>query len=96
MPAPPMMAAAPGGSYQMQSGTSFAAAQVSGIAALLIERNANIDPASVRRILMSTARDLGSPGHDDQFGAGLADALEAVVSAAPKTSDLSSSDPPRK
>jgi subtilisin family serine protease len=35
---------APGESYQMQSGTSFAAAQVSGVAALLRERNRQLDP----------------------------------------------------
>jgi subtilisin family serine protease len=88
-----ILAAAPNGSYRMQTGTSFAAAQVSGIAALLLERNSKLDAASVRRILMSTARDLGAPGHDDQFGSGLADALQAVVSAQPKPSDVSSATP---
>lgn len=84
-----ILAAAPGGSYKVQSGTSFAAAQVSGIAALLLERNAQLDAASVRRILMATAHDLGAPGHDDQFGSGLVDALEAVTSALPKSSEVS-------
>jgi len=88
-----ILAAAPNGSYQMQSGTSFAAAQVSGIAALLLERNPKLDAGSIRRILMSTARDLGAPGHDEQFGSGLADALGAVVSAQPKSSDASSTTP---
>ncbi|MEA2873111.1 MAG: hypothetical protein QOH67_3087 [Hyphomicrobiales bacterium] len=89
-----ILAAAPNGSYLMQSGTSFAAAQVSGIAALLLERNPKLDAGSIRRILMSTARDLGAPGHDEQFGSGLADALGAVVSAQPKSSDVSSAAPP--
>jgi subtilisin family serine protease len=89
-----ILAAAPNGSYQMQSGTSFAAAQVSGIAALLLERNPKLDAGSIRRILMSTARDLGAPGHDEQFGSGLADALGAVVSAQPTSSDVSSATPP--
>jgi subtilisin family serine protease len=89
-----ILAAAPNGSYQMQTGTSFAAAQVSGIAALLLERNPKLDAGSIRRILMSTARDLGAPGHDEQFGSGLADALGAVVSAQPKSSDVSSAAPP--
>ena len=90
-----ILAAAPGASYQMQSGTSFAAAQVSGIAALLLERNPSLDAAAIRRILMSTARDLGTPGHDDQFGSGLADAFGAVESAAPKSSDVSSATSPK-
>jgi len=89
-----ILAASPGGSYQMHSGTSFAAAQVSGIAALLLERNPQLDAASIRRILMSTARDLGAPGHDDQFGSGLADALDAVTSAGPKSSAVSGSAAP--
>jgi subtilisin family serine protease len=88
-----ILTAAPNGSYQMQSGTSFAAAQVSGIAALLLERNPKLDAGSIRRILMSTARDLGAPGHDEQFGSGLADALGAVVSAQPKSSDVSNATP---
>lgn len=86
-----ILAAAPNAGYQMQSGTSFAAAQVSGIAALLLERNPKLDAASIRSILISTARDLGAPGHDDQFGSGLADAFDAVMSASPKSSDVSGS-----
>jgi hypothetical protein len=35
----------------------------------------------VRTILTATARDLGPKGRDDQFGAGLADALKAVTAA---------------
>lgn len=89
-----ILAAAPDGGYQMPSGTSFAAAQISGIAALLIERNPKLDAASIRRILMTTARDLGPPGHDDQFGSGLADALSAVNAAAPKASDASAAAAP--
>ena len=88
-----ILAPAPDESYRMQSGTSFAAAQVSGVAALLIERNRNLDAASIRRILTATARDLGAPGHDDQFGAGLVDALVAVEQAAPKATDVSAQTP---
>lgn len=88
-----ILAAAPDGGYQMPSGTSFAAAQISGIAALLIERDPKLDAASIRRILMATAHDLGPPGHDDQFGAGLADALAAVNAAAPKSSDAAAAAP---
>ncbi|MEJ0075874.1 MAG: S8 family serine peptidase [Alphaproteobacteria bacterium] len=88
-----ILAAAPDGGYQMPSGTSFAAAQISGIAALLLERNPKLDAAAVRRVLMATARDLGPPGHDDQFGSGLADALAAVNAASPKSSDASAATP---
>jgi hypothetical protein len=89
-----ILAAAPEGGYQMPSGTSFAAAQISGIAALLLERNPKLDAAAIRRILMATAHDLGPPGHDDQFGSGLADALAAVNAAAPKSSDAAAASAP--
>lgn len=72
----------PDGRYQLMSGTSFSAAFVSGITALVLERNPALKPAEVRRILTSTARDLGAPGRDDLFGAGEADALAAVIAAA--------------
>ena len=71
---------APDGGYQFTTGTSVAAAEVSGAAALLIERNPSLTPAEVRKILMDTAKDLGTKGKDRDFGAGLIDALRAVSS----------------
>jgi subtilisin family serine protease len=70
---------APDGKYQMTSGTSFSAAYISGLAALMMERNPQLTPAEVRAILTKTARDLGLPGRDDLFGAGEADAFNAVT-----------------
>ncbi len=69
------------GKYQVASGTSFAAAYVSGLAALMIERNPALKPSEVRDVLTRTAQDLGPPGRDDQFGAGKADAFGAVSAA---------------
>lgn len=69
---------APGGKYQMTSGTSFSAAYVSGLAALVLERNPALKPADVRNILTTSARDLGVPGRDDLFGAGEANGYDAV------------------
>jgi subtilisin family serine protease len=76
----------PDGKYQMLSGTSFSAAYVSGVVALILERNPALKPAEVRAIVMKTARDLGPPGRDDLFGAGEADAFAAVaaVNAVPQ------------
>jgi subtilisin family serine protease len=74
---------APDGKYQITSGTSFSAAFVSGIAALVLERNPALKPNEVRSILTGTARDLGVPGRDDLFGAGQADAFAAVSAVAP-------------
>jgi subtilisin family serine protease len=69
---------APDGKYQMTSGTSFSAAYISGVAALILERNPALKPEQLRAILTRTARDLGAPGRDDLFGAGEADAFAAV------------------
>jgi subtilisin family serine protease len=72
---------APDEKYQITSGTSFSAAYVSGVAALILERNPALKPNDVRAILTKTARDLGAPGRDDLFGAGEADAFAAVTAA---------------
>jgi hypothetical protein len=77
------------GTYQEISGTSFAAAEVSGAIALLIERKPDLTHDEARRILMSTARDLGPPGFDPHFGAGLVDAYRAVLSIAPAVAGTS-------
>jgi subtilisin family serine protease len=69
---------APGGRYELTTGTSVAAAQVSGVVALMLQRDQSLDPDGVRRVLVSTARDLGQRGRDPMFGAGLVDAYGAV------------------
>jgi Subtilase family len=74
---------APGRAYQLTTGTSVAAAEISGIAALLVELKPSITPDEVRKVLQSTAFDLGPKGPDEQFGAGLADAERAVMALAP-------------
>lgn len=70
---------APNAQYQMTSGTSVAAAHVSGVVALLIERKPDADPESIRRALQTTAKDLGPRGRDDQFGWGLIDPYLAML-----------------
>ena len=86
---------APEGKYQIISGTSFSAAYVSGLAALVLERNPTLKPETVRIVLIGTARDLGSPGRDDLFGAGEADALAAVQAVmSPRDAPAVSAAPP--
>ena len=69
----------PDGGYEVGSGTSYSAAEVSGIVALMLERKSNLTPDQVRGILMATAKDLGPKGRDPLFGAGLADAYAALL-----------------
>ena len=75
----------PDSNYDLTSGTSFAAAHVSGIVALILERKPNLDPDSVRNLLLSTAKDLGPAGKDEQFGAGLVDAYQAILALESRT-----------
>jgi hypothetical protein len=72
---------APDAGYQLTTGTSVAAAEVSGVVALLIERNPRLTPKDVRRILMRTAKHLGPRGSEREYGAGLVNALQAVTAA---------------
>ena len=75
---------APNAAMQLSTGTSVAAAHVSGIVALLIERKPSLRPDEVRKILTSTARHMGEKPRDNDYGAGLADALDAVSALQPK------------
>ncbi|MHB8266971.1 S8 family serine peptidase [Bradyrhizobium sp.] len=85
---------APDGKYQMTSGTSFSAAYISGLAALMMERNPQLTPTEVRAILIKTARDLGLPGRDDLFGAGEADAYGAVTAVVDAAVPVAAAAPP--
>ncbi len=69
----------PDGAYEVSSGTSYSAAEVSGIVALMLERKGDLTPDNVRAILMATAKDLGPKGRDPMFGAGLVDAYGALM-----------------
>lgn len=65
-------------SHQLQSGTSFAAALVSGILALMRERAPGLTLDDARLALMAAAVDLGVPGRDAEFGAGRVSAGRAL------------------
>ena len=68
----------PGGNYDVVSGTSFAAAIVSGLAALRLERGRS-GPEQITKELERSARDLGPTGRDRIFGHGLIDAARLVA-----------------
>jgi subtilisin family serine protease len=78
-PGADIFVAIPDGGYEVSSGTSYSAAEVSGIIALMLERKPNLTPEGARGILAATAKDIGPKGRDVLFGAGLADAFGALM-----------------
>lgn len=78
--------------YNTQDGTSFAAPQVSAIAALILSVNPNLTGQEVRNIIESTAQKVGGYSYtntsnrlngtwNEQMGYGLVDAYAAVLAA---------------
>jgi serine protease AprX len=69
-----------GSDYVQLSGTSLAAAQISGIAALYLEAHPRSRPGDVKAVLMATAHGFGPLGTvPTGAGAGYADAARAVA-----------------
>ncbi len=75
-----ILALAPDDSYQITTGTSVAAAHVSGIAALLLERKPSLKPEEIRAIMTTTGKPLGSGGGRADAGTALVNAYRAVLS----------------
>lgn len=74
-----ILAIGPGESYLITTGTSVAAAHVSGVAALLLERKPSLKPSEIRTIITATAKPLGSAAEHSDFGAGLVNAYRAAM-----------------
>ncbi len=74
---------AKGDTYLTASGSSAAAAYVSGVAALIISARPDLSPAQVRQVLTETAVDIGPPGIDASSGFGRVDAYLATRVAVP-------------
>ncbi|WP_088041598.1 S8 family serine peptidase [Bacillus sp. EAC] len=66
--------------YEPLSGTSMAAPNVAGAAALLLQANPGLEPEDVKTILMNTSDDLDLPYSVFEQGAGLMDPYEAIHS----------------
>jgi len=89
-----LMLLAPNGTLQFSSGTSFSAAYVTGTAALMLERRPDLNPDALRQALTGTAHHLeGNKAADEQSGAGLVDAYQAVLSLEPAPIDAANAMP---
>jgi hypothetical protein len=60
------------------AGTSFAAPQVSGLAALMLSINPNLYNDDIENIIKITAEDKGAPGRDVYYGYGRINAGDAL------------------
>jgi subtilisin family serine protease len=83
-----------GGSWGWWWGTSFSSPTVAGAAALVISARPDLSPSQVRDCIVATARDLGTPGRDDLYGAGLLDVGAAVARAVSLPADPPPTPPP--
>lgn len=72
-------------SYFRRSGTSMAAAHVSGVVALILSADPCLSNVQVGDLVRATAVDLGEPGRDAYYGFGRLDAHAAVSSVAVPT-----------
>jgi subtilisin family serine protease len=74
-----VLTTAPHAAYDFRSGSSLAAAHVSGVVALLLERDPRLTVAQVRALLAATARPLPEGSDAGSVVIGLADACAAVA-----------------
>ena len=75
------------GSYELSSGTSMAAAHVSGVVALLLERDGKLDWNKAREILSASARKPDGSSGGNAFGAGILDAAGALGEPGPSADE---------
>ena len=81
------------GGYGSGSGTSFSSPLVAAVTLMMRTADPNAGQATVAQRLLRSARDLGAPGTDSTFGAGMVDAAAALaITATP--GDGSSTAPP--
>jgi subtilisin family serine protease len=82
-----VLAALPGGGYNEESGTSFAAPHVAAAVALVLSANPGLNAAEAASVVqMTAADDISGNGRDDQLGQGIVRADRAVAGAVTMTS----------
>ncbi len=67
------------GQYGYLSGTSMASPFVAGVATVVKSQNLSMSASDVLDIIIATADDVGAPGHDPIFGAGMVDITRATA-----------------
>ena len=77
-PAEGLLGSYPGGEIRGWSGSSAAAPIVSGLIALMLEKDPDASASDITLRLVSSASDLGDPGFDALYGYGLIDPAAAI------------------
>ncbi len=68
-----------GGGYASFGGTSAATPHLGGSLALMVSANQHARPKHIAEALMITAKDMGSPGKDNKYGAGRVQVFAAAL-----------------
>jgi subtilisin len=82
-PGTQILSTLPGNRYGRLTGTSMASPHVAGAAALTLSSHRYTPAETIRKILLETADNLGTPGRDDLYGHGLVDAEQAAFARGP-------------
>lgn len=89
-----VMSTTPNNAYDSWDGTSMASPHVAAVAALAYGKSPSASVSTVRAAILAGARDLGTTGRDNTFGAGAVDApgtLELLTSTPGTTTTTTSS-----
>jgi subtilisin family serine protease len=86
----------PGGAYGRLSGSSMAAAVVSGVAARVWAARPDLDRSQIEALLVASAHDVGAPGIDIATGAGVVDLPAALTAPAPTVDPAEPNNDPRR
>ncbi|GAA4246491.1 type VII secretion-associated serine protease mycosin [Dactylosporangium darangshiense] len=89
-PAVDVVSTKPSGKYAVSSGTSDAAALVSGVVALVRAKYPSLSGPEVVHRITATATDKGRPGRDDEYGFGVVNPLAALTADLPPPQPSSS------
>ncbi|MBF0479018.1 MAG: S8 family serine peptidase [Candidatus Omnitrophica bacterium] len=77
-----------GGIYDYASGTSLAAAHISGVAALIASQNPSFSNEEIRQTILASSTDISGTGFSTTFGHGRVDAAKALQVAAPLVTQI--------
>lgn len=76
-----VLSSLPNENYARLDGTSMATPHISGVAALLLQKNPKLSPAEIKRMMETTATDINKKGKDTETGYGVVNVTELFSSS---------------